>query len=146
MFAIHFRGNPGQFQVVTRQLVQFLESICPRHMAAQPEPVAMAVQPELGFEVIKQHPGPVQVSRKVLVNVPGKHFPNLQAAEQRREYPGSRAHRSSMRSATGSSATQGRGEQRTKGRACASFASRTLWTTRTTRASGSHVHARKPIR
>lgn len=55
-------------------------------MAAQPEPVAMAVQPELGFEVIKQHPGPVQVSRKVLVNVPGKHFPNLQAAEQRREY------------------------------------------------------------
>ena len=57
-------------------------------MAAQPEPVAMAVQPELGFEVIKQHPGPVQVSRKVLVNVPGKHFPNLQAAEQRREYPG----------------------------------------------------------
>ena len=57
-------------------------------MAAQPEPVAMAVQPELGFEVIKQHPGPVQVSRKVLVNVPGRHFSNPPGSRAAARVPG----------------------------------------------------------
>ena len=34
------------------------------------------------MEHIKQHPGAVQVTRSVYVNVPGKHFPNLSAAEE----------------------------------------------------------------
>lgn len=33
-------------------------------------------------EVIKRHPGPQQVDRAVVVKLPGKHFPQLQAAEQ----------------------------------------------------------------
>ena len=37
---------------------------------------------------IKQHPGPVQVSRSVKVKVPGKHFPQLSAGEQAAEYDG----------------------------------------------------------
>ena len=42
-----------------------------------------------GFvEHIKQHPGPVQVTRKVVVDVPGKHFPGLQPAEQKAVYSG----------------------------------------------------------
>ena len=45
-------------------------------------------QQALGFERIKQHPGPVQVQRKVLVNVPGKHFPGLSSAEQAQFYEG----------------------------------------------------------
>ena len=43
----------------------------------------------LGFEVIKQSPGPQQVTRRVRVQVPGKHFPNLQLAEQQALYWGS---------------------------------------------------------
>ena len=39
-----------------------------------------------GVEVIKQHPGPVQVQRAVRVQVPGKHFPQLTPAEQRAYY------------------------------------------------------------
>ena len=42
----------------------------------------------LGFEVIKQYPGPQQVQRAVKVNVPGKHFPQLQPAEQKVDYEG----------------------------------------------------------
>ena len=41
-----------------------------------------------GVEVIRQHPGPVQVVRKVIVKVPGKHFPGLQLAEQAAFYDG----------------------------------------------------------
>ena len=37
---------------------------------------------------IKQHPGPVQVTRRVKVKVPGKHFPNLSTAEQSQDYWG----------------------------------------------------------
>ena len=37
----------------------------------------------LGFEVIKQYPGTLQVTRRVKVKVPGKHFPSLSAAEQK---------------------------------------------------------------
>ena len=39
-------------------------------------------------EVIKHHPGQVQVTRCVKVDVPGKHFPSLQAAEQKVSYTG----------------------------------------------------------
>ena len=37
---------------------------------------------------IKHHPGPIQVTRRVKVDVPGKHFPALQPAEQSVTYPG----------------------------------------------------------
>ena len=37
---------------------------------------------------IRQHPGPVQVTRRVKVQVPGKHFPQLSAAEQAVAYWG----------------------------------------------------------
>ena len=39
-------------------------------------------------EAIKQYPGQQQVTRSVKVSVPGKHFPQLQAAEQRAFYDG----------------------------------------------------------
>ena len=39
-------------------------------------------------ERVKQHPGQQQVLRKVEVEVPGKHFPGLQPAEQRNDYKG----------------------------------------------------------
>ena len=42
----------------------------------------------LDVEIVKQHPGPQQVNRSVVVNVPGKHFPQLQTAEQKIAYPG----------------------------------------------------------
>ena len=45
-------------------------------------------QNTLSFEVIKQYPGPQQVTRCVRVLVPGKHFPNLTPAEQFAFYPG----------------------------------------------------------
>ena len=37
---------------------------------------------------IKQHPGPVQVSRNVKVKVPGKHFTQLTPTEQAADYDG----------------------------------------------------------
>ena len=40
----------------------------------------------LGFDVIKQHPGPVQALRKVKLKVPGKHFPQLTPSEQKEDY------------------------------------------------------------
>ena len=43
-------------------------------------------QQELTVERIRQYPGPVQVLRKVTVQVPGKHFPSLQQAEQAQMY------------------------------------------------------------
>ena len=42
----------------------------------------------LAIELIKQYPGPVQVLRKVRVQVPGKHFPGLTPAEQKESYRG----------------------------------------------------------
>lgn len=39
-------------------------------------------------EPIKQYAGQVQVTRSVVVNVPGKHFPALQPSEQAEFYPG----------------------------------------------------------
>ena len=39
-------------------------------------------------ETIKQHPGAVQVTHAVKVDVPGKHFPTLQTAEQKQMYSG----------------------------------------------------------
>lgn len=45
-------------------------------------------QVELQVEIVKQHPGPQQVERSVVVDVPGKHFPQLQTAEQKIAYPG----------------------------------------------------------
>ena len=46
------------------------------------------MQSALPVEVVKQHPGPLTVQRRVLVNVPGKFFPGLQSAEQKLDYPG----------------------------------------------------------
>ena len=37
---------------------------------------------------IKQHPVPIQVTCRVKVDVPGKHFPALSPAEQAAFYPG----------------------------------------------------------
>ena len=42
----------------------------------------------LNVEVVKQHPGLVQVTRRVQVQVPGKHFPQLEPAEQAAFYLG----------------------------------------------------------
>ena len=39
-------------------------------------------------ERVKQYPGLQQVMRKVKVDVPGKHFSGLQAAEQKKMYSG----------------------------------------------------------
>ena len=50
--------------------------------------MAAPVQQQLAVAVIKQYPGPVQVARAVKVNVPGKHFPQLQSAEQKVGYEG----------------------------------------------------------
>ena len=43
---------------------------------------------KLQVEIVKQYPGQLQVTRRVKVLVPGKHFPNLEAAERRQEYSG----------------------------------------------------------
>jgi hypothetical protein len=45
-------------------------------------------QQQMQVDVIKQHPGPTQVLRRVLVNVPGKHFPAFHAREQSTSYIG----------------------------------------------------------
>ena len=47
-----------------------------------------AIQQTLEVERIKQYPGPQQAQRAVVVQVPGKHFPNLSAPEQRVVYEG----------------------------------------------------------
>ena len=49
---------------------------------------AAAVQQSLNdvVERMRQHPGQQQVDRAVKVDVPGKHFPQLQAAEQKIDY------------------------------------------------------------
>ena len=43
---------------------------------------------ETFVERVKQYPGQQQVDRAVEVNVPGKHFPQLQPAEQAAFYVG----------------------------------------------------------
>ena len=45
-------------------------------------------QAALDVEIIRQYPGPVLVARRVQLKVPGKHFPNLTAAEQKEFYDG----------------------------------------------------------
>jgi hypothetical protein len=47
-----------------------------------------AVQPTLDVERIKQYPGQLQVDRRVMVNAPGKFFPQLTPTDQAKEYPG----------------------------------------------------------
>ena len=51
-----------------------------------PATVAPPGQGTLTVDVIKQYPGPQQVARAVKVNVPGKHFPQLQPSEQKVDY------------------------------------------------------------
>jgi hypothetical protein len=51
-------------------------------------PGKATTQTALEVEIIKQYPGPQQVQRAVKVNVPGKHFPQLQPAEQKVDYEG----------------------------------------------------------
>ena len=46
------------------------------------------VQKALEVETIRQRPGPEQVAWAVKVNVPGKHFPQLQPAEHKVDYEG----------------------------------------------------------
>ena len=45
-----------------------------------------ATQQSLAVDVIKQYPGAQQVERAVQVKCPGKHFPQLQPAEQKEDY------------------------------------------------------------
>ena len=58
------------------------------HLHDRPRPQDNMMQPELAVERIKQYPGHVQAARKVKVQVPGKHFPGLTAAEQKAFYEG----------------------------------------------------------
>ena len=46
-------------------------------------------QAVMEVERIRQYPGQIQVVRKVKVQVPGKHFPQLTAAEQKQFFEGS---------------------------------------------------------
>jgi len=55
-----------------------------------PPAAAPPGQGALEIERIKQYPGLQQVQRAVVVNVPGKYFPQLQAAEQKVDYSGTR--------------------------------------------------------
>ena len=57
-------------------------------MALEAERARALQQQALQVDVIKQHPGPQQIKRAVKVNVPGKHFPGLQPAEQKVAYEG----------------------------------------------------------
>jgi len=51
-------------------------------------PSVQRKQLELPVDVIRQHKGQPQVDRGVKVQVPGKHFPGLQPAEQKEFYEG----------------------------------------------------------
>ena len=53
-------------------------------LAAMPATTQSALQ----VDVIKQYGGLVTIQRRVKVKVPGKHFPQLQPAEQKVEYEG----------------------------------------------------------
>ena len=94
-------------------------------------------QTALAVEVIKQYAGPVQVQRRVMVNVPGKHFPQLQAAEQAADYPGTAVefkerHQFPLHRKAWGAAHTGPGMRLLS-------ASLTLSTTRTARAFGHHA-------
>ena len=53
----------------------------------------------------KKHLGPVQVTRRVQVDVPGKHFPTLQSAEQAALYKGTAVEFSEKHASANSAAT-----------------------------------------
>ena len=55
--------------------------------------------------IIKKHLGPVQVTRRVQVDVPGKHFPTLQSAEQAALYKGTAVEFSEKHASANSAAT-----------------------------------------
>ena len=55
---------------------------------AAPSKAPLPRQATIEHERIIQHPGPVQVTRRVKVRVPGKHFLNLLPAEQLEFYDG----------------------------------------------------------
>ena len=57
-------------------------------MAPAKPAAATTTQTALDVDVIKQFPGPQQFQRAVKVNVSGKHFPQLQPAEQAVNYEG----------------------------------------------------------
>ena len=61
-------------------------NLAPGSVASEYWPVM--TQAALDVEIIRQYPGPVQVARRVQLKVPGKHFPNLTAAEQKEFYDG----------------------------------------------------------
>jgi hypothetical protein len=56
-----------------------------RPLSLMPPP---AVQPTLDVERIKQYPGQLQVDRRVMINAPGKFFPQLVPTDQAKDYPG----------------------------------------------------------
>ena len=56
------------------------------HLHDRPRPQDNMMQPELAVEHIKQYPGHVQAARKVKVQLPGKHFPQLTPSEQKDTY------------------------------------------------------------
>ena len=43
-------------------------------------------QSALVVEIVKQYPGPIQVTRRVKSKAPGKHFPQLSTTEQKADY------------------------------------------------------------
>ena len=64
------------------------QTVLPGRRLVMPPAQKTAVQQSLNVEIIKQYPGQQQVDRGVKVNVPGRHFPQLEAAEQRVDYEG----------------------------------------------------------
>ena len=102
-----------------------------------------AAQPKVVVDHIKQHPGPVQVTHAVKVDVPGKHFPcspkYLTAAEQLEFYPGTAV------SVTNSLGTSRLGAPSIRGLESGSSANRTHWMTPTTKAFGLHACAVEPL-
>ena len=56
--------------------------------AAAPAAAKATKQTALSVDVVKQYPGQQQVDRRVIVNIPGKFFPQLTGAEQAAFYSG----------------------------------------------------------
>ena len=79
-----FQAHVGTFVATfaTRGLRYAIMAMVPKQAAAVQQSLNDVV------ERIRQHPGQQQVDRAVKVDVPGKRFPQLQAAEQKLDYAG----------------------------------------------------------
>ena len=94
-------------------------------------------QLELSVDHIRQHKGQPQVDRGVKVQVPGKHFPGLQPAEQKVLYEGTAIEHAERHKFLQHHKAW---VARTRALVSASCARLTRWTTPTTRASGQRWH------